>query len=543
MPAACEHPQEADRIAALERLQILDTAAEQAYDELVELAANLAGTPIALVSLVDRERQWFKAHYGIDATETPRSMAFCAHAILEPEQPLVVPDATADPRFVDNPLVTGEPNIRCYVGIPLHEPSAALPIGTLCVISDQPKELPAATVAHLRVLARQVERLLTVRDHVRREAERSAALETAVSARSRFLATFSHDVRTPLNGIIGASELLREQQLADEAHQLVGTISACGRSLLHLINDVLDLSRIEAGAMELQREPFDLHALIDDLNSVFDERARRKQIGLHVDLDPATPRYVTGDRARVHQILLNLLGNAVKFTDTGAVTLRVAPTEHGLDLTVSDSGRGMSPADLERIFLPFEQAEDTPGDGVGLGLSIVHSLVELMHGTVTVASEVGAGSTFRLYLPLPTASGPADTQAISTTVPASQARVLVVDDDPVNRTVLSRMLQRLVDEVVVVDGGEAALATAERGFDLVFMDCQMPGIDGLETTRRWRQLADPTIAGQTIVALTADATEDTAAACHRAGMNGVLHKPISIAGLRQALAEHAGVGP
>lgn len=249
MQSAALHPEETKRLEALRRLEILDTKAEVAYDELVRLAGELTDTPIALVSLVDEHRQWFKARYGLDATETPREIAFCSHAILDPDTPFIVEDASKDERFSDNPLVTSAPNIRFYAGVPL---------GTLCVIDHKAHKISADQLRILRILASNIELLLAMRSHTKELQQKNEALEKATQAKSQFLCSMSHEIRTPLNGIIGAAELLESEDLSEEASQYSGIIQHCSNSLLNLVNDILDLSKIESGTLELDTHRFQL---------------------------------------------------------------------------------------------------------------------------------------------------------------------------------------------------------------------------------------------------------------------------------------------
>ena len=233
------HPQENERLASLRSLQILDTAGEKAYDEITTLAAQIAGTEIALVSLVDQDRQWFKARHGLDASETPRDLAFCAHAILTPEEPFVINNATEDQRFHDNPLVAEAPSIRFYAGIPLRSPVDDMPLGTLCTISPRVLEINAQQLAQLQILANQVEHLLALRratldlQHVVQEVDqaRQEAVE-ANAAKSRFIASVSHDMRTPLNGVLGTLELLADEELPANQQTMVDTAQSCGAAFV-----------------------------------------------------------------------------------------------------------------------------------------------------------------------------------------------------------------------------------------------------------------------------------------------------------------------
>ena len=548
MISAQLHPDEDRRIAALHRLEILDTATEESYDELVELAASIAGTPISLISLVDTDRQWFKAHHGIDASETSRSLSFCAHAILDPTQPFVVNDTHNDERFADNPLVLGEPKIRFYAGIPIQDVKSSMPVGTLCVISDQPKELSEMQLTSLSKLARQVERTLLLRDYTHQLTQHNHELEIANQAKSRFLDTVSHDIRTPLNGIIGSIESLDENDLRHEQlRNALNTIHHCGNSLLHIINNILDLSSIETGRLELTHEDFDLRSLADDVLHVVSVEANSKQLELISEIDDAVPVSVHGDKTRLHQILLNLLSNAVKFTPSGFVRLTIQPSDQSerISIRVSDSGIGISDADCPHIFESFVQvgqASASHAKGNGLGLSIVDALVKAMGGTIEVSSKEGEGTTFDFTILLPASDPNPQKEASSETLIAG-VHVLVVDDDTINRTVMSAILKKLNATVTAVASGVETVDLFPDQFDVILLDCQMPEMDGYETARQWRALerkcekrAIP------ILALTAHPFEATRRECIDAGMNQMLTKPINADQLARAVWEALGTG-
>lgn len=541
MIAAPIPPQEDDRIKALYRLEILDTAAEECYDELVELAALIAKTPISLISLVDTDRQWFKARHGIDATETSRSISFCAHAILDPSQPFVVNDTHKDERFADNPLVLEEPNIRFYAGIPIQDITSSLPVGTLCVIGNEPKELSQVQLTSLSKIARQIERTLLLREYTHQLSQKNKQLEIANQAKSRFLDTVSHDIRTPLNGIIGSIESLDASDLGNEPlKNALSIIHHCGNSLLHIINNILDLSRIETGRLELTHGDFELRNLADNLLHVISVEATSKQLEVICEIDDAVPHSVSGDSARLHQILLNLLSNAVKFTSTGSVSLTIKPSDAPgeIAISVSDSGIGISDSDYPHIFDSFVQvgqAREAHAKGNGLGLSIVDALVKTMDGTIQVSSKEGVGTTFTLTIPLPASQSGAREEINSETM-IEGVHVLVVDDDTINRTVISTILQKLNATVTNAVSGVEAIALFDNQFDIILLDCQMPEMDGYETARQWRTLErerdKPAIP---ILAFTAHPFEETRRKCLAAGMNQMLTKPINAKQLAQAV--------
>ena len=402
---------ESQRLEALRTYEILDTGAEQVFDDLTELAAHICGTPIALVSLIDENRQWFKSRVGLEATETPRDIAFCAHAILGPDL-FMVGDALEDERFADNPLVTGGPKVRFYAGAPLVDPGGK-GLGTLCVIDQVPRELTTAQVAALGALSRQVVSQMQLRKALMEQQEWSAHLltakreaEEANRTKSRFLAHMSHELRTPLNAIIGFANVMRKKTTLDErSTTLLERIAANGTHLLALINNVLDLSRIEAEKVEPVRELFDIGTLAGDAATQVDSLIERGGNTLQM-IVPDTPIRITSDPTLVRQCLLNLLSNACKFTQNGLIRLTVAAEamegEDWVRLEVHDTGIGMSADDLAGVFGEFYRAE-CPSlghkEGTGLGLTITRKLCRLLGGDVTADARLHEGSTFTIRLP------------------------------------------------------------------------------------------------------------------------------------------------
>lgn len=800
MQSATLPPGESRRLDILDSLGVLDTPADPVLDGIVRAAAQLIGCPVSLVSLVDARRQWFKARHGLNAEQTPREQAFCAHAIQQTDL-FEVNDARLDARFADNPLVTGEPHVVFYAGVPLSVEGHAM--GTLCAIDHRPRQLSDVQRQTLKDLARAAEHwlqtqradaerrnlfdqmgdgillvdrthrvidvnratarmlghravelrqmhlreLLPAGEHTRlaratlrvlkggeqladwrvlrrdgscfmaevsvrmvgqqrfvvvmrdisqrhsqeqevrllsmaveqsaqsivitdlnanieyvnaaaltssgytmremlgrnprmlqsgktpretyaqmwqqltagkawrgllfnrrkdgveyveaatitpiRDArgtvtqylalmldvtekrrlteelerhqthlehlveQRTAALvearraaEAASEAKSAFLATMSHEIRTSMNGVVGSLDLLQHSGLSAYQRDLIDTVSESALGLLTIIDDILDFSKIEAGHLKLQSEAVSLERLTDSVCNALRLTATSHGVDLRVDVAPGLPDWILSDETRLRQILNNLLGNAIKFSAgmgrAGRVELRVQPCGPDLpghlQLSVIDNGIGMNPEVLQRIFQPFVQAESATTrrfGGTGLGLSICKRLTDLMGGCVKVDSEAGQGSTFTVTLPFQSTSAPqpvADDNIAMVTrtgphfVPAGGPLVLVAEDNSVNQKVIGHQLALLGLAVEMVSDGLEALALWRAGratqrHALLLTDLHMPGIDGytLATTIRSEETGGSRLP---IVALSANALHGEIERCRSAGMDDYLSKPV-----------------
>ncbi len=535
---------EETRLQILKQYELLDTADEVAYDDLVVLAASICKTPMASICLIDEYRQWFKSTVGFNIRQTDRTLSFCAHTILKPSQVMVVPDTTQDFRFSDNDMVVGGPQVRFYAGVALLSPEG-VPLGALSVMDCESRVLSDEQLNLLKGIARQVEAQFELRRSKIQLQYKQLELENAQKAASDaagvkkvFLANINNELRTPISGIMGLSSLLGSTSDSKQHSQYVDSIEKSASSLLHVVSNILEFSKNEVGDTIGRLEQVDTYNLVEEVLAMMQPVAMAKDLRMFVEFDEKLNRKLVGDRLRIQNVLTNLVGNAIKFTKSGSVAIKVRQVGERFDgplvrFEVKDTGIGIPRNMQSRIFEEFTQVEQGPErnyGGTGLGLTISRQLAKGMRTEIKVSSELGEGSTFWFDLEMPFDSG-FDTliqQAPEVMKDESRRfRILVVDDNDFHSMILGSLLEKLDCDVEVVESGEAIVGMlGRRVFDLVFLDAHMPDDVAFAYAKSIRRMPYPTC-NVPIVAMSPSVSNEDEATYVSVGINDIVIKPVS----------------
>ena len=386
---------EVERLENLKEYQILDTMPEQDFDDITMLASQICNTPISLVSLIDDSRQWFKSNHGLSIRETPREYSFCAHAINQPKEILVVADASKDPRFSGNPLVLNYPKVMFYAGVPLVSPKG-LPLGSLCVIDSSPRDLSSAQKTALRALSNQVMTQLELRRKNIQLNNMYEELETNFKEIEQFSYIAAHDLKSPLNNIRGLIDIIvdeNENVLTPDTQDYLNHVKESSEQLVELVDGILDYSRVTQISSN-KREDVDLREMLEDI-----EKLLKKPANVTIKYELAIGHAFTS-KVALKQILLNLISNSIKYLDRpeGLIVVSASETENCYIFSVSDNGSGIPADHLKDIFDLFKAIKLRKNSGTGVGLSIVKKLVKKLNGDIFVTSTVREGTKFEFKL-------------------------------------------------------------------------------------------------------------------------------------------------
>ncbi|MDI9408067.1 MAG: ATP-binding protein [Candidatus Pacebacteria bacterium] len=537
--------EETKRLQALSKYCLLDSEPEEEFDRMTELAASIFDVPIASISMVDHKRQWLKSKIGMECTEIPLEVSFCAHAIRQ-NSILVVPNTQNDLRFAKNPMVLGPAGIKFYVGTPLITRDGYR-IGTLCLADRKPRpDLTDKELKILQILSSQIMDQIELRS-ARLEAEKGLRDKTT------FVAALSHEIRTPMSGIIGTAQLLLDNTTEPVKRRYIETLLGCTGQMQRLLDDILDLSKLEAGHMELVNAQFGLNSVVALVFELFQNTAKAKNLKLElVGAEAESYRLLLfyGDAQRLRQILINLINNAIKFTEQGFVRLSVAVTQNQtsdsgetaeVEFKIEDSGCGIPPEMLEQLgqdYFQVDAGQSRRVGGTGLGLSISRKILTRLGGSLSVTSTVGQGSCFSFNLTLPVV-GKAGQQKDSQSLPASAQSepslnganrsldILCVDDDHAGLMVTSELLRRAGHRIVpAATALEAIERVVERQFDAILLDMNLPDLDGPALAQAIRSLETPD-RRTPLIAVTASAFASDRQKCLDADMDEHITKPVN----------------
>lgn len=532
---------ESERLDILKRYSnMLEALPGYAFDDATSLVSYICGVPIAYIAFIDENRQWFKSEIGLGFSIVPREITFSRYTIMDSSL-VEIQDTLLNERFKDDPDVKGGLKIRFYAGMPLITPDGHA-VGVLCAADHEPRSLNENQKRALHIVARHVITTLELGIKNNELLRQKKIAESAVLAKESFLANMSHEIRTPLNAIIGFTELLSGTRLDKQQQAFIQDVQTAGENLLLIVNDILDLSKIESGGLSLEKQPFNLKK---SLRHVYDLLKVKTADGVEFNLflDAELPDVITGDQGRLNQIMVNLAGNALKFTNEGEVTISVknkGETEdsYTIRFSVKDTGIGIPKEHLESIFERFTQGqEDTVRKfgGTGLGLSIVKELVKLHDSKIQVKSREGAGSEFFFTA---TYKKPVYIKENPKLLPVNdlgRLKILLLEDNRLNQKLAQNVIEGFGFEIDIAENGDQGIKLlSENQYDLVLMDLQMPVRDGYQTTHYIRSELKNEIP---IIAMTAHSLAGEHHRCLNAGMDGYVPKPFKQHELLEAIKQ------
>lgn len=529
---------ELQRLAALKRYNILDTLPDHAFDDATKLVSYICGVPIAHISFIDESRQWFKSEIGVGVSEVPREVTFCRYTIMDTKM-VEINDTHLSDKFKNDPNVTGGYNVRFYAGVPLTTPDG-YNIGTLCAVDHVAKELNEYQRNALSIVAKHVIAQLELSTkNIQLDAQKKIA-EKAVLARDSFVANMSHEIRTPLNAIIGFTDLLAQTELDEVQRDYIESVQIAGENLLLIVNDILDLSKIESGNLAIDSEPFNLKKTLKHAYDLLKVKTQ-KEVEFNLFLDAEMPDIVVGDQGRLNQILVNLIGNSLKFTNEGEVTVSVKKIEETEDnykmkFSVKDTGIGIHKDKLTTIFERFTQAEESTTrtyGGTGLGLNIVKQLIELQNGEISVKSEPNRGSEFIFLLTYKKAENKETAPKPMSKNDLGHLKILLCEDNILNQKLAKSVINSFGFDLDIAHNGEEGIELlSQNKYDLVLMDLQMPVKDGYQTTDYIRNEMNSSVP---IIAMTAHSLVGEQERCYKVGMNAYVPKPFKQSVLLKAI--------
>ncbi|EMO53249.1 GAF domain-containing hybrid sensor histidine kinase/response regulator [Leptospira noguchii] len=527
---------ETERLRALHSYQILDTASEEKFDSLTQIAAYICNSSMALISLVDTNRLWFKSKLGMKESESARNTSFCQYAIMQDDL-LEIKDALENEIFKNKPSVLGPPYIRFYVGTPLKTPDG-FNIGTLCVFDSQPNHLNPQQKTILKALSNQIIYNFELNKKNIELLIIQKKEEELQKSKSLFFANMSHEIRTPVHGILGVSGLLSETKLQQEQVEYVNTIQRSGKLLLNLLNDILDFSKLESFNMKIEIIAFDLMDLLKDVFYLFEADAKRKNIEFKLVGKQPSYLIVSTDPHRLKQILVNLISNAIKFTEKGSILIQFDfksdLKQCNLQIQIKDTGVGIPEQKLKELFQAYRQVDSSVSrkyGGTGLGLSISKSLAEMMNLKLTAQSVINQGSIFEISGQIPLAEKSEvyfelkKTAPNADQTPIQSLNILVAEDNETNQMLIKKILEKLGYKPVIVSNGLEALRHVEaHKTDILFLDIQMPELNGIEAAKILTRQNDSSVRPY-IIAMTANASQTDKEDCMASGIDQYISKP------------------